>query len=172
MSKIAIIIGSTRTGRVGAKVEAWLNPILKGAAPDVAFTTVDVATFKLPVFDESVIPAMVPAMAQWTKPHSAAWSDEIAKYDGYVLVANEYNFGVSGSTKNAIDYLYHAWIGKPILIITYGIFGGKLTPCAISRAVLMSCNLRPLLCRADFFFSQKRAELVHTRTCAKCVYLS
>jgi NAD(P)H-dependent FMN reductase len=31
---------------------------------------------------------------------------------------------VSGATKNAIDYLYNEWIGKPILIVTYGIMGG------------------------------------------------
>jgi NAD(P)H-dependent FMN reductase len=62
--------------------------------------------------------------AQWTTPHAAAWSEEIEKYDGYVLLANEYNFGMSGATKNAIDYLYNAWIGKPILIVSYGIGGG------------------------------------------------
>lgn len=32
---------------------------------------------------------------------------------------------MSSSTKNAIDYLYHAWIGKPIFIVTYGIMGGN-----------------------------------------------
>lgn len=37
----------------------------------------------------------------------------------------EYNYGVPGALKNAIDYLYNAWVGKPVLLVTYGIFGGK-----------------------------------------------
>jgi len=32
---------------------------------------------------------------------------------------------MSSSTKNAIDYLYNEWIGKPVMIVTYGIYGGK-----------------------------------------------
>jgi NAD(P)H-dependent FMN reductase len=134
------------------KVEAWLKPILQEAAPDLTFTTVDVASFNLPVFDETVIPATVPAMAQWTKPHSAAWSEEIAKYDGYVLLANEYNFGISGSTKNAIDYLYHAWIGKPILIITYGIGGGTSASDQL-KTVLTGMKTKPVETRPQLAFS-------------------
>ena len=37
----------------------------------------------------------------------------------------EYNFGLPGGVKNAIDYLYNEWIGKPVLIVTYGIAGGS-----------------------------------------------
>ena len=126
MSNIALIVTSTRPGRVGVEVGKWLKTILEEAVgSDATITTVDVADFKLPVFDEPVIPAMIPSMAQWTTPHGKAWSDEIEKYDAYVLLANEYNFGMSGATKNAIDFLYNAWIGKPILIITYGIMGGS-----------------------------------------------
>lgn len=53
------------------------------------------------------------------------WSDAIAAYDAYVIVSAEYNYGIPGALKNAIDYLYHAWMGKPVFIVTYGIFGGK-----------------------------------------------
>jgi len=126
-SKIAVIITSTRTPRVGPSVATFLKDLLEssGDASGVTLSLVDVADYKLPVFDDTAVPAMVPAQAQFTKDHSKAWSAEISKYDAYIIVANEYNFGMSGSTKNAIDYLYNEWIGKPILIISYGIMGGK-----------------------------------------------
>lgn len=36
---------------------------------------------------------VVPALAQFEHEHSKAWSAEIAKHDGYVLVIPEYNYG-------------------------------------------------------------------------------
>jgi hypothetical protein len=36
---------------------------------------------------------VVPAYAQFEHEHSKAWSAEIAKHDGYVLVIPEYNYG-------------------------------------------------------------------------------
>lgn len=90
--KIAIITGSTRAVRIGPQVTKFVQNILEeqlSPSPNaVQFTLskVDISTFKLPVFDEEVIPATVPYMAQFAHEHSKAWSAEIAKYDGYVLV--------------------------------------------------------------------------------------
>lgn len=51
--------------------------------------------------------------------------------------------GMPGSLKNAVDYLFHAWTGKPALLVSYGIFGGKAASdnlCAIlSGAMKMGC---------------------------------
>jgi len=123
--KIAIIIGSTRVNRVGPAIVDFVHKILKTSPASVEFSILDIATFNLPVFDETAMPAMVPAYAQHTKDHSKAWSAAIAKFDAYVWVVAEYNFGLPGATKNAIDYLYNEWIGKPALVISYGIQGGK-----------------------------------------------
>jgi NAD(P)H-dependent FMN reductase len=68
---------------------------------------------------------MIPARGSYTHAHSIAWSEAISPFDAYILVSPEYNFGVPASVKNAIDYVYNEWIGKPILIVTYGIQGGK-----------------------------------------------
>ncbi|RSL43308.1 hypothetical protein CEP54_015143 [Fusarium duplospermum] len=125
--KVALITTSTRKPRVGPKVANVVHEIIKNdtnASSGVKITPVNVADFNLPVYDEEVIPAMVPAKASFSKPHTIAWSTEIAKYDAYILVIPEYNFGVAGATKNAIDYLYNEWIGKPAAIISYGIQGG------------------------------------------------
>lgn len=125
--KFAVISFSTRKPRVGPKVAALVKDIISNGADakdGVEISFVDVADFNLPVYDEEVIPAMVPFKAAFANAHSIAWSKEIAKYDGYILVIPEYNFGLAGGTKNAIDYLYNDWAGKPAGIISYGIKGG------------------------------------------------
>ncbi|KAH9216897.1 flavoprotein-like protein [Leptodontidium sp. 2 PMI_412] len=127
---IAIITGSTRAVRIGPQVTKFVKDILEEkpshSSQNTKFTLteVDIASFKLPVFDEEVIPATVPFMAQFAHEHSKAWSAEIAKYDGYVLVTACYNAGPPGGVKNAIDYLYNEIKGKPFLVISYGIMGG------------------------------------------------
>ena len=124
--KIALIQTSTRAIRVGPTVaELVVESFFQASSySTVEITTIDVSAFKLPVFNEGIIPAMVPQYGQFEHEHSKAWSAAIARYDGYIFVSPEYNFGVPGGVKNAIDYLYNEWIGKPILVVTYGIMGG------------------------------------------------
>lgn len=91
---IAIIVGSQRTPRVGPKVADWIKSTLeKSQAADkkvkLEFSLVDMADFRLPIFDEQVMPANVPERAQLANSHSKAWSEAIKKYDGYVLVSPE-----------------------------------------------------------------------------------
>ncbi|KAF5022835.1 hypothetical protein F66182_5129 [Fusarium sp. NRRL 66182] len=127
-NNIALITMSTRTPRVGPNVASLVNEIITrdvDATKNTKITMVDLADFNLPVFDEVVMPAMVPSQASFTKPHAIAWSAEIAKYDGYILVIPEYNYGLAGATKNAIDYLYNEWIGKGAVVVSYGIYGGN-----------------------------------------------
>ncbi|QPC70869.1 hypothetical protein HYE68_001621 [Fusarium pseudograminearum] len=124
---IALITASTRTPRVGPKIASLVHEIITGdadASQKIKITPVDVADFNLPVFDETIMPALVPSKGNFTKPHAIAWSSEIAKYDGYIFVIPEYNHGLAGGTKNAIDYLYNEWVGKGVAVISYGIFGG------------------------------------------------
>lgn len=89
--KIAIITGSTRAVRIGPQVAKFVTEVLKANLSEAkdkdvkfALSQVDIAAFKLPIFDEAVVPATVPMFAQFEHEHSKAWSAEIAKYDGYV----------------------------------------------------------------------------------------
>lgn len=135
--KIALIIGSTRAVRIGPAVATLIKSMLDEAPKSRSFTTdlsiLDLASVPLPIFDEPILPALVPAMAQYAHAHSQSWSDTIAAYDAYVVLSPEYNFGVPAGLKNAIDYLYHAWVGKPVLIVTYGIRGGANASDALAR---------------------------------------
>ncbi|KAL7891977.1 flavoprotein-like protein [Trichoderma sp. SZMC 28014] len=125
-ASVAIIITSTRTPRVGPKIANIVKDIFEEADKnETKLSLVDVADFKLPIYDETVVPYQVPSQATYANEHSRRWSAEISKHDGYVLVIPEYNYGMAGSTKNAIDYLRNEWIGKPAAIVSYGMTGGK-----------------------------------------------
>jgi NAD(P)H-dependent FMN reductase len=52
------------------------------------------------------------------------WSAKIDSFDGYIFVTAEYNHGIPGALKNAIDYLYKEWNNKAAGFVGYGSAGG------------------------------------------------
>jgi NAD(P)H-dependent FMN reductase len=120
MTRIAIVAGSTRPNRRSRTVADWVRVIAQGRA-DAEYEIVDLADVELPLLDEP-IPA---AFGQYQHSHTKAWSQRIASYDGFVFVTPEYNQSIPAALKNAIDYLYIEWHGKPAGIVGYGIDGGK-----------------------------------------------
>jgi NAD(P)H-dependent FMN reductase len=119
MNKLAIIIGSTRPGRKAEDVARWVLGIARKRG-DAEFELVDIKDFKLPLLDEPV----PPSLGQYSQPHTKAWAEKIASFDGYVFVTPEYNHGTSGALKNAIDYLYREWNNKAAGFVGYGSAGG------------------------------------------------
>src|SRR2546427_5170476 len=119
MLKIAIILGSTRPGRNGEAVAKWVHEIA-GKRSDAEFELVDIRDYNLPLLDEP----MPPIMGQYSKPHTKAWAAKIGSFDGYVFVAPEYNHGISGALKNAIDFLFAEWNNKAAGFVSYGGAGG------------------------------------------------
>lgn len=116
--KIAVIVGSTRPGRVGASVAQWVQASAEGR--DAIYEIVDIADFHLPVYDEP-LPA---TLGQYEGAHTRRWSEAISSYDGFVFVTPEYNRSTSGALKNAIDYLYTEWNNKAAAFVSYGAVGG------------------------------------------------
>lgn len=119
MLKIAVIVGSTRPGRKAEDVARWVLEIAK-LRGDAGFELVDIADFGLPLLDEPV----PPSMGKYSKEHTKKWAAKIAEFDGYVFVTPEYNHGISGALKNAIDYLYAEWNNKAAGFVGYGSAGG------------------------------------------------
>jgi NAD(P)H-dependent FMN reductase len=115
MIKIAIIIGSTRPGRNGEAVAKWVHEVAY-ARSDAEFELVDIKEFNLPLLDEPV----PPIMGQYSKPHTKAWAAKIGSFDAYVLVTPEYNHGIPGALKNAIDFLFAEWNNKAAGFVSYG----------------------------------------------------
>ena len=119
MLKIAIIIGSTRPGRVGESVAKWVFELTKKRT-EAEFELVDIKDFDLPLLDEPV----PPSMGQYSKEHTKTWAAKIDSFDGYVFVTPEYNHGICGALKNAIDFLFREWNNKAAGFVGYGSAGG------------------------------------------------
>ena len=112
-SNIGIILGSTREGRVSPQVGAWVKE-LADKRGDANYTIIDIAEFKLPLLGE----------AGGDASGAAAWSEIIAKQDGFVFIVQEYNHSITGALKNALDYLREEWNNKAAGIVSYGSVGG------------------------------------------------
>ncbi len=119
MIKIAVIIGSTRPGRVGEAVGRWTYEVAHKRS-DAEFELIDLKAVNLPLLDEAV----PPSMGQYSQPHTKAWAARIATFDAFVFVTPEYNHGTCGALKNAIDFLYAEWNNKVAGFVGYGSAGG------------------------------------------------
>ena len=119
MTRIGIILGSTRPGRRGTQVADWVMEHAKNRS-DAEFELIDLADYPLPHLDEP----LPPSMGQYQNAHTQRWAVTIAKYDGFIFVTPEYNHSTSGVLKNAIDYLYAEWNNKAMGVVSYGAVGG------------------------------------------------
>src|SRR5262245_30957664 len=145
MLKIAIIIGSTRPGRNGEAVSRWVYEIAK-KRNDVDFELVDVKDFNLPLLDEPI----PPSMGQYSKEHTKAWSVKIDSFDAYVFVSAEYNHGIPGALKNAIDFLYKEWNNKVAGFVSYG---GASGVRAVEQLRLVMAELKVATVRSQVTLS-------------------
>ena len=119
MTRIGIILGSTRPNRNGEQVAKWVYDIASRRS-DAEFELVDLRDYPLPHLDEP----LPPSIGQYQNDHTKQWSDKIASFDGFVIVTPEYNHSTSGVLKNAIDYLYAEWNNKAVGFVSYGAVGG------------------------------------------------
>lgn len=123
MTTIGIVIGSTRPGRIGPAVAAWVHDLaVEHAGQQAKFEVIDVQDHALPLLDEP-FPAM---RAAGGHPHTRRWSERIDACDAYVFVTPEYNASPPASLTNAIDYLYAEWNSKPAAYVGYGVFGAVM----------------------------------------------
>jgi NAD(P)H-dependent FMN reductase len=125
MLKIGIILGSTRPGRNGEAVARWVYDTARERSNEAEFEYVDIKDYNLPLLDEPI----PPSQAKYSKEHTKAWSAKINSFDAYIFITPEYNHGIPGALKNAIDFLYHEWNNKAAGFVSYGSAGGG----AVSR---------------------------------------
>ena len=113
--RIAVIIGSTRRGRLADKPAQW---ILKQARArgDIDVELVDLREHPMPFFDEAGSNRRVPTQ----NPEALRWQETIFRFDGFIFVVAEYNHSITGVLKNALDQAYKEWTRKPLTAIGYG----------------------------------------------------
>jgi NAD(P)H-dependent FMN reductase len=143
--KVAIIIGSTRPGRNGEAVGKWVHELAKKRT-DSNFELVDIRDFNLPLLDEPI----PPSMGQYSKEHTKAWSLRIDSFDAYIFVTAEYNHGIPGALKNAIDFLYKEWNNKVAGFVGYGGAGGVR---AVEQLRLVMAELKVATVRSQVTLS-------------------
>ena len=121
MTRIGIILGSTRPNRNGEQVAKWVYGIAS-ARDDAEFELVDLRDYPLPHLDEPMSAAFT--QGDYKTEAAKVWGEKIASFDGFVIVTPEYNHSTSGVLKNAIDYLYKEWNNKAVGFVSYGGAGG------------------------------------------------
>lgn len=136
--RIHMIIGSTREGRVGAGVADWVEREVRAAGHEIE--RVDLRDHSLPFVDGAPPIAL---QKQYSHKSVRAWSRLIDEAQAYIFVTPEYNHGYPAVLKNALDWLYGEWGGKPAGIVSYsGGFAAGLRSAEQLKLVLSHLGLR------------------------------
>ncbi|WIY82878.1 NAD(P)H-dependent oxidoreductase [Propionimicrobium sp. PCR01-08-3] len=115
--KVGIIVGSIREGRRGLGVGKW---VLERASErrEAEFELIDLKEFDVPLLTSRTLPSV--ANKQYGSENVRRWSAAIDACDAYIFVTPEYNHGLPGAFKNAVDTLGPEWTGKPVGFVSYG----------------------------------------------------
>lgn len=138
--QLHVVIASTRPGRVGPAVARWFSDF---AARHSAFEVklVDLADFKLPIYDEP----LHPAMQQYEHAHTKAWSASVAAADAFVFVTPEYNFNPPPALVNALNYVYREWNYKACGFVSYGGVSGGMRAVQMAKQLVTTLKMMPMV---------------------------
>jgi NAD(P)H-dependent FMN reductase len=141
-SKIGVVLGSSRERRLGERVIRWVLTTAQDV-PEADFALFDLASYRLPFFDEAIAPWDNPD--RHPAPNVARWLADMASADGYLFAVPEYNLAVPAVVKNALDLLAHEADAKPASILSYSdTFNGGVTAGHELRLVLSKLGMLPL----------------------------
>jgi NAD(P)H-dependent FMN reductase len=136
---LRIIIGSTRPGRVGPSVAAWITERARQHGGfDVEVT--DLAELNLPMFNEP----NHPRLRTYVHQHTKDWSALVGGSDAFIFVIPEYNYGFTAPLKNAIDYLNAEWANKAAGIVSYGGVAAGTRAAQMLKQVFSALKLVPV----------------------------
>ena len=115
--KIGIISGNVRDGSNTAQVAEWVYNFAKNRNDEgITYELLDLQSYNLPMHGTEV-----------NEEQSASinkWKEDVASYDGYVIVTPEYNRAIPGFLKNALDYLHPEVHNKAVGYVSFGGIGG------------------------------------------------
>jgi len=127
VSRLQVIIGSTRPTRAADRVSPW---VLDRARSHGGFEVevLDLRDWPLPFFAEHLGTVGDFNDPTYSDPLVRRWNRKIKEADAYLVITPEYNHSVPGVLKNAIDSVWvsFAFRNKPIMAVGYsgGIAGG------------------------------------------------
>ena len=138
--KLQVIVGSTRPGRIGLPIAQWFADFAKQHS-EFEVELVDLADFKLPIYDEPVHPRM----QQYQHAHTKRWSEKIQAADAFVFVTPEYNFGPPPALLNALNYIYNEWNYKPCGFVSYGGLSGGMRAVQMEKQLVTTLKMMPMV---------------------------
>ncbi|MGI8329190.1 NADPH-dependent FMN reductase [Actinomadura scrupuli] len=115
--RLAVIIGSTRTGRFGPTVASWFAARARRRG-DLDVDLIDLA--------EAGLPETLTDQDEPVPPQVAALSPRLTAADAFAVVTPEYNRSFPAPLKTAIDWYYEEWQAKPVTFVAYGRESGGL----------------------------------------------
>lgn len=131
--KIGIVTCSTRSTRVNPHITQHMCNLLKDSLKSIkgmeeaTLNVIDLEAQNLPLYNEPAIPSTLSKedpTPHYKHQHTRNWSAVVRDHDAFIFVTPQYNWSVPAALKNALDYLYHEWTGKPAAVVTYGSRGG------------------------------------------------
>jgi NAD(P)H-dependent FMN reductase len=127
MSKLKIIVGTTRPTRAADQVAPWVAAIA-AAHGYFEVEVLDLRDWPLPFFAEHFGTIGDIDDPTYSEPLVKAWNQTVKDADAYIVVTGEYNHSIPGILKNALDsvWLSNAFRNKPVAAVGYsaGIGGG------------------------------------------------
>ncbi|MDO8731286.1 MAG: NAD(P)H-dependent oxidoreductase [Actinomycetota bacterium] len=120
MTRIAVIIGSTREGRFADIPARWAVAEL-AKVDGIEVDLVDLRDHPLPEYD---IPTPARTPRKYSTEAIGAFASHIDSADGFIILTPEYNHGYTAALKNAMDHLFVEWTRKPVAFIAWGSVGG------------------------------------------------
>jgi NAD(P)H-dependent FMN reductase len=120
MSKLQIIVGSTRPTRAADHVVPWLvDRAERHEAFDVEL--LDLRDWPLPIFQEHMGTLGDFVDPPYSDPIVKRWNNKIGEADAYLIITPEYNHSIPAVLKNAIDSVFvsFAFRNKPAAFVGY-----------------------------------------------------
>jgi NAD(P)H-dependent FMN reductase len=146
MSKVLVIVGSTRPGRAADLVLPWV--IARVRAHDGFDTEVaDLRDWPLPIFAEHAGTIGDLSDPTYSEPMVRAWNKKVKQADAFIVVTPEYNHSIPGGLKNAIDsvWLSFGFRNKPVAAVGYsGSIGGGMRAIEHLAHVFIEVEAVPL----------------------------
>jgi NAD(P)H-dependent FMN reductase len=146
MSKVLVIVGSTRPGRAADLVVPWVTA-RAGAHPGFDTEVADLRDWPLPIFTEH--PGTIGDINDptYSEPIVRAWNKKVKQADAFIVVTPEYNHSIPGGLKNAIDtvWLSYGFRNKPVAAVGYsGNIGGGIRAIEHLAQVFIEAEAVPL----------------------------
>lgn len=139
MPLLQILIASTRAGRKGHLLGAWIEDLARQHG-QFEIEVIDLADVDLPMFDESTHPRL----ASYEHEHSIAWSRIVDRADAYIFVTPEYDHVPPASLLNAIQYLVREWAYKPLGFVSYGGVSAGTRAVQVLKQIAVALKMMPI----------------------------